>query len=168
MEREIFAKLWDWSCFLDLVKESCKSDLKWCGVQILSVLLKLGYKATENLYIGAEEAFSCLLRLVMFTYFWPNVVLKYSACLITNLQLSIFSWEEFCQDTSLEKAGYYAKPIADYVSSSPDRTMDLNNENCLKSSGFNYLPVKLHESQLHLKRPRLTTRYKLFYLNLKC
>jgi len=84
MEREIFSKLWDWSCFLDLVRESCKSDLKWCGVQVLSVLLKLGYKATENLNVGAEEAFSCLLRLVMFPYFWPNVVLKYSACLITN------------------------------------------------------------------------------------
>ncbi|KAK8465039.1 hypothetical protein PHAVU_010G134100 [Phaseolus vulgaris] len=132
MEREIFAKLWDWSCFLHLVKESCKSDLKWCVVQILSVLLKLGYKATENLNIGAEEAFSCLL-----------------------------CWEEFCQDTSLEKAGCYVKPIADYVSSSPDRTMDLNNENCLKSSGFNYMPdssPKLHELQLHLKRQRLTTR----------
>ncbi|XP_052724837.1 midasin isoform X1 [Vigna angularis] len=132
MESEIFSKLWDWSCFLDLVKESCKSDLKWCGVQVLSVLLKLGYKATENLNVGAEEAFSCLLR-----------------------------WEEFCQDTSLEKVGCYVKPIADYVSSSPDRTMVLNNENCLKSSGFNYLSVsspKLRELPQHLKRQRLTTR----------
>ncbi|CAJ1950871.1 unnamed protein product [Sphenostylis stenocarpa] len=131
MEPEIFTKLWDWSCFIDLVKDPCKSDLTWCGVQILSVLLKLGYKATENLNLGAEEAFSCVLR-----------------------------WEEFCQDTSLEKAGWYVEPT-DYVSSSPDRTMDLDNENCLKSSGFIHLPVsspKFHELQPHLKRQRLSTR----------
>ncbi|CAJ1947762.1 unnamed protein product [Sphenostylis stenocarpa] len=89
MEPEIFTKLWDWSCFIDLVKDPCKSDLTWCGVQILSVLLKLGYKATENLNIGVEEAFSCVLR-----------------------------WEEFCQDTSLKKAGWYVEPT-DYVQKWP-------------------------------------------------
>ncbi|TKY64312.1 Midasin protein [Spatholobus suberectus] len=132
MEPEIFSKLWDWSCFLDLVKDPHKPELTWCGVQILRVLLKLGYKATENLNIGAEEAFSCLLR-----------------------------WEEFCQDTSLEKAGWYVEPVADYVSGSPDRSMDFNNENCLKSFGFNYQPVsspKLHELQTPFKSQRLTTR----------
>ncbi|XP_029127909.1 midasin [Cajanus cajan] len=132
MEPEIFSKRWDWSCFLELVKDPCKPDLTWCMVQILRVLLKLGYKAVENLNIGAEEAFSCLLR-----------------------------WEEFCQDTSLEKAGWCVEPIPDYVSDSPDRSMDFNNENCLKSFGFNYLPVnspKLHELQPPFKRQRLTTR----------
>ncbi|KAG4379533.1 hypothetical protein GLYMA_16G004800v4 [Glycine max] len=134
MEPEIFSKLWDWSCFLDLVKDPHKPDLTWCVVQTLRVLLKLGYKATENLNIGAEEAFSCLLR-----------------------------WEEFCQDTSLEKAGWYVdpNPVADYVSGSPDRRMDFKNENCLKSFGLNNQPVsspKLHELQPHFKSQRLTTR----------
>ncbi|RDX86825.1 Midasin, partial [Mucuna pruriens] len=132
LEPEIFSKLWDWSCFLDLVvKGPCKPDLIWCGVQILKVVLT-GYRATENLNIGAEEAFSCLLR-----------------------------WEEFCQDTSLEKAGWFVEPIADYVPGSPDRIMDFNNDNCLKSFGFNYQPVnspKTNELQPLLRRQRLSTR----------
>jgi len=76
MEPEIFSKLWDWSCFLDLVKDTHKPDLTWCGVQTLRVLLKLGYKATENLNIGDEEAFSCLLWSVLFTCFQLYIVLK--------------------------------------------------------------------------------------------
>lgn len=170
MEPEIFSKFWDWSCFLDLIKDPCKPDLTWCGVQILRVLLKLGYKATENLNIGAEEAFSCLLRSVLFTFFLPHVVLKMKFLFNNNLQLAIFSWEEFCQDTSLEKAGWYVEPIPDYVSGSPDRSVDFNNENCLKSFGFNYLPVSSpnhHALQPPFKRQRLSTRYSLFYWDLK-
>ncbi|KAL3008468.1 hypothetical protein AAZX31_07G033800 [Glycine max] len=132
MEPEIFSKLWDWSCFLDLVKDTHKPDLTWCGVQTLRVLLKLGYKATENLNIGDEEAFSCLL-----------------------------CWEEFCQDTSLEKAGWYVKPIADIMSDSLDKRMDFKNGNCLKSFGLNNQLVsspKLLELQPRFKSQLLTTR----------
>ncbi|XP_027334240.1 midasin [Abrus precatorius] len=132
MKPEIFSKLWNWSCFLDLIKEPCTPDLKWCGVQILRVVLKLGYRATENLNIGAEEAFSSLLR-----------------------------WEEFCQDTSLEKAGWYVEPVADYVSGSSDGSMDFNNENCLKSFGFNSRHVSsptLHDFQQPFRSQRLMTR----------
>jgi hypothetical protein len=32
-----------------------------------------------------------------------------------NLQLALFSWEEFCGETSLEKAGWFVEPTADYV-----------------------------------------------------
>ncbi|KAJ1401026.1 Sigma-54 interaction domain, ATP-binding site 1 [Sesbania bispinosa] len=62
VEPEIFSKLWDWSCFLDLIKEPRKPDVIWCGVQILKVVLKLGCRATGSLNIGIEETFVCLLR----------------------------------------------------------------------------------------------------------
>ncbi|KAJ1420358.1 P-loop containing nucleoside triphosphate hydrolase [Sesbania bispinosa] len=131
VEPEIFSKLWDWSCFLDLIKEPRKPDLIWCGVQILKVVLKLGCRATGSLNIGIEETFVCLLR-----------------------------WEEFCQDTSLEKAGWFVEPMADCVSGSPDRSMEFNQEGCLKSFSFNYQlvsPSKPHEFQPPRKRQRLTT-----------
>lgn len=67
MEPEIFSKLWDWSCFLDLVKEPQKPDLLWSGVQILGVVLKLGFRATESLNIVADKAFECQLRSVLLT-----------------------------------------------------------------------------------------------------
>ncbi|KAK7258525.1 hypothetical protein RIF29_24105 [Crotalaria pallida] len=137
IEPEIFSKLWDWSCFLDLVKEPHrKPDLLWCGVQILRVVLKLGYGATESLMniIGAEEAFECLWR-----------------------------WEEFCRDTSLEKTSWFVEPIAeaDHVAGSPHRSMDFSQENCLKSFGFNYQSVsssELHDLQPPVRSQRLTTR----------
>lgn len=73
---EVFATLWDWSCFLDLVPQSADldpggdaelyknvSDMKWCGIQILSVVLKTSDRATCNTGLVPEEAFACLLRL---------------------------------------------------------------------------------------------------------
>lgn len=78
---DFFSKLQKWSCFLDLVEQCAKLDLqdstsevvkvikdiRWCGLQIISVILKLSCKATENLGITDEDAFSCFLRLVLFT-----------------------------------------------------------------------------------------------------
>lgn len=170
VEPEIFSKLWDWSCFLDLIEEPCKPDLTWCMVQILSVVLKLSCRATESLNVEAEEAFSCLLRSVLFTSFWLYVILKMQCMFNDNLQLAVFSWEEFCCDTSLEKAGWFVEPIADYVSGSPDRSIDFNQENCLMSFRFNSHPVsspKLHELQPPLRSQRLTTGYIIFYSKLK-
>lgn len=82
-----------------------------------------------------------------------------------NLQLAIFSWEEFCQDTLLEKAGWYIEPIAGNVSASPDRSMDFVQDSCLKSCSSSYQSVsspKLHELQPPFRNQRLTTRYSLF------
>lgn len=73
MEPETFTQLWDWSCFLDFMKQLPNIDLdhakflllpdiRWCGIQILSILLKLGYEATTNLLSGSEETLACLLR----------------------------------------------------------------------------------------------------------
>lgn len=76
-----FSEVWDLSCFLELVShyanlDLCSStsdivvvinDIIWCGLQITSLILKLGDKTTSNLGIGDEDAFSCLLRLVLFT-----------------------------------------------------------------------------------------------------
>ncbi|KAJ0075983.1 hypothetical protein Patl1_33593 [Pistacia atlantica] len=91
IEPEIFRKLWDWSCFLDLVKKFGNpnlssdaelkkdiADIRWCGVQILSLTFRMSDRAISNFGVEAEEALSCLLR-----------------------------WEEFCCDTSLERAGSY-------------------------------------------------------------
>ncbi|CAN0878069.1 MDN1 [Linum grandiflorum] len=83
MEPEYFSKRWNWSCILGLVEEPevlgmglptehageisdidlAKkreeiSDIRWCGMQILSILFKRNGKITEN----AEEDAACLLR----------------------------------------------------------------------------------------------------------
>lgn len=48
----------------------------WCGIQILSVVLRCTDRMAGCFGFGGEEAFSCLLR-----------------------------WEEFFQDIEIEKAG---------------------------------------------------------------
>ncbi|KAL1318551.1 hypothetical protein AAHE18_15G213600 [Arachis hypogaea] len=129
VEPDFFSKCWDWSYFLSLKKETKSPDLTWCAVQILGVLLKLGYKATESLSVGAEEAFACLLR-----------------------------WEEFCHDTSLEKASWYIEPVPDSVSVSPNKSTDFNGESCSQSFGFNSLSVsspKRHELPPPFKSQRV-------------
>lgn len=92
VDPKIFAELWDWSCFLDLVQQ-CHTDVyssndswflgsiidvRWCGIQILSVILRISDRATRNFGIKADTAFACFLR-----------------------------WVAFCQDISVEKAGCY-------------------------------------------------------------
>ncbi|KAG6496185.1 hypothetical protein ZIOFF_044033 [Zingiber officinale] len=95
MEPQIFSGLWDWTCFLDLMQQTSNVgaslaprrlinilDIRWCGIQILSTSLKISDRATEDFGLGSDEAFACLLR-----------------------------FEEFCQDTSLEKAGFYLQLV---------------------------------------------------------
>ncbi|XP_064960659.1 midasin-like isoform X3 [Musa acuminata AAA Group] len=95
MEPTVFSELWDWTCFLDLMQQTsyllsvCASlqlhnalDIRWCGIQILSIALKISDRAIENFGLGSDEAFACLLR-----------------------------FEEFCEDTSLEKAGCYFQTV---------------------------------------------------------
>jgi midasin len=83
-----------------------------------------------------------------------------------NIQLALFSWEEFCGDTSLEKAGWFVEPTADYVSDSSNQNTDFNQEICLNFLRFNYHPVgspKGNELQPPFRSKRLTTRYSLLY-----
>ncbi|XP_071901315.1 midasin-like isoform X1 [Coffea arabica] len=86
----VFTTFWDWSSFLDIVQlladiehedEELKrnlQDLRWCSVQILSMVLKIRDRASSNFGLRSGEAFLCLLR-----------------------------WQEFCQDIALERAGWY-------------------------------------------------------------
>jgi midasin len=53
-------------------------DAVWCGIQILSVVLRCSDRLAGCFGFEEEEALSCLLR-----------------------------WEEFCQDIEIEKAGLY-------------------------------------------------------------
>ena len=91
MDSEIFSKLrnWNWSCFLDLVKQTSNPDLsssaaditviadiKWCGIQILWVILKISHIPTPHFSTGATEAFSCFLRLVMSNSLSKLLILK--------------------------------------------------------------------------------------------
>ncbi|KAG2281052.1 hypothetical protein Bca52824_052272, partial [Brassica carinata] len=87
---EVFSKLWDWSCYLESMKKlsDCPSQRRdfvekhreavWCGIQILSVVLRCTDRMAGCYGFEGEEAFSYLLR-----------------------------WEEFCQDIEIEKAGSY-------------------------------------------------------------
>lgn len=64
-----FAKLWDWSCFSKLVKQSTEStesqDILWCSVKIVSFIHKSGDRAIESSSITKEDALSCYSRLVL-------------------------------------------------------------------------------------------------------
>ncbi|KAG5541983.1 hypothetical protein RHGRI_021724 [Rhododendron griersonianum] len=115
---EVFAALWDWYCFSDLVAQSADlepgddaklyenvSDMKWCGIQILSVVLKISDRATDNIGLGPKDAFACLLR-----------------------------WQEFCQDVSLEKAGWYIEPLSHEGSPSFDGNLGVSQKNRLWTS----------------------------------
>ncbi|KAB1206141.1 hypothetical protein CJ030_MR7G014286 [Morella rubra] len=144
LNSEIFSKLWDWSCFLDLVKQSSTcdpsrgfgnedsviADIRWCGIQILSVVLKMSCRPTVDFSMEAEAAFTCLLR-----------------------------WEEFCLDTSLEKAGWYIQSPEQNRLSSPSSSIDFTQENCLQSSGLCSSAISssgFHEIELPTQSKRLT------------
>ncbi|XP_030949411.1 uncharacterized protein LOC115973296 [Quercus lobata] len=148
MDSEIFSKLrnWNWSCFLDLVKQTSNPDLsssaaditviadiKCCGIQILSVILKTSHIPTPHFSIRATEAFSCFLR-----------------------------WKEFCQDTSLEKAGLYINSSEQNEFSSPSRSIDFNQENCLYSSGLCSLAIS--SSQVDEIEPPTPPQLKMILL----
>ncbi|KAJ8774196.1 hypothetical protein K2173_009627 [Erythroxylum novogranatense] len=117
LEPEYFSQCWDWSCFLELVKNSVNldlvpaaehtkeiADIRWCGIQVLSVVLKIGDRAIANFHFNAEDAASCLMR-----------------------------WEEFCQDVATEKVGLYTES-SDKVESI---ATNFNQQNCLESFGVN-------------------------------
>ncbi|KAL8480046.1 hypothetical protein ACS0TY_026830 [Phlomoides rotata] len=87
LEPEIFTTLWDWSPFLDLVQQptdltlvndDAMLDLRWCSIGIISMTLRLSFKASANLNIDSDKAYKSFLR-----------------------------WEEFCMDVSMEKGGWH-------------------------------------------------------------
>ncbi|PON47074.1 Midasin [Parasponia andersonii] len=162
MNPDSFSKLWDWSCFLDFVRlpgniELCScaeslavpwdlcscaenvdvvcdlcsctesaeivTDIKWCVVKILSFVLNLSYRAAEELGIRKEDAFSCFVR-----------------------------WERFCQDVSLEKAGWYISGLSrpnKLGSTSGNSYFD--QKSCLLSSGLDSQLIS--SSQVHPDDP---------------
>lgn len=106
-----------------------------------------------------------------------SVYISSAACCNQNLVLvklqslySVFSWEAFCQDTSIEKAGLYSRPAVQNMPGSPDRSLDLNEENCLKSFALDNIQAvsspKLHGLEPPLRSQRLATWYNLFYFEL--
>ncbi|XP_031091675.1 midasin [Ipomoea triloba] len=75
-----FTTLWNWSCFLNLSvcnNEELKSSISDIG-WYRKQILSVVLNLSSNTSLSSEEEFSCLLR-----------------------------WQEFCQDVSLEKAGWY-------------------------------------------------------------
>lgn len=96
LDPKVFSELWDWSAFYDLVQHvNCPQietadpvfndllDIRWCVIQVLSVVMRTSDRIIANLGMGAEEAFMCLLRLVMPTLLWSSYLYKIS--LITLL-----------------------------------------------------------------------------------
>ncbi|XP_078434368.1 midasin-like protein isoform X2 [Wolffia australiana] len=91
LKPDIISKIWSWCCFWDLLKTlsnfkegtivssmSKMADLRWCAIVVLSITLKMSNKSMANVGLQADEAFLCMLR-----------------------------WDEFCQDTAVEKASFY-------------------------------------------------------------
>lgn len=77
-----------------------------------------------------------------------------------DLAFAIFSWEEFCQDTSLEKAGWYINSSEQHKLSFPSTSIDFNQETCLKSSGLLALEIsssQFRETELSTRSKRLAT-----------
>lgn len=141
MEPEVFCELWDWSCFLDLVRKTLDmgshlefakdiSDVRWCAVQVLSIILRMNDRATASLGVGAEEALSCLLR-----------------------------WEEFCEDVAVEKAGMYIGSSDCTTMGSAVGQTEFSRVNCLQSFSTNSLVLsQLDGIEPSMKRRRLVKR----------
>lgn len=134
MEPEEFSKLWNWAIVLDLVENpinprlhnlfadntiNCNGssnntlDIKWCAEQILSVIFRMSDMATTRFVAKAEEALLCSFR-----------------------------WEEFCQDTSLEKASWYFQTTEMHSTNQDDETIIQNGDEFDQSNvmaSFRYL-----------------------------
>ncbi|XP_040370504.1 midasin isoform X3 [Rosa chinensis] len=137
-----FSEVWDLACFLELVSHYANldlrcstpdiveviTDIRWCGLQIVLLILKLSDKAISNLGIGDEDAFSCLLR-----------------------------WKEFCRDVSLEDAGLYVDLFNGEESESQNESIDYHQRSCLQPSSLNTMPIpssQCYGIQPQIKRQR--------------
>ncbi|KAL4583665.1 hypothetical protein LXL04_008247 [Taraxacum kok-saghyz] len=118
-EPEVFARLWDWSCYMDLIHEitgingadtELFMDIRWCTVQTLTMVLGMSDKfirksKTSDMVptefgFDDEKAYGCLLR-----------------------------WKEFLQDVSLEKAGWYLEPLRENTSVSSEEGTSFGQPN---------------------------------------
>ncbi|XP_050383797.1 midasin isoform X3 [Argentina anserina] len=141
-EHNKFSKFWDLdlSCFLDLVSHCASldlqstsdiveviTDIRWCGLQIVSLMLKLSDETFSKLGIRDEDAFSCLLR-----------------------------WKEFCWDVSLENANSYADSFNRDELDSQNGSSGYCQRSCMLSSSFNTLPVssQCYGTEPQIKRQR--------------
>ncbi|XP_043707635.1 midasin [Telopea speciosissima] len=120
LKPNVFSELWNWSCFMNLVQHSPNVgsgnnpellkvilDIKWCGIQILSNILRMSDRATSCCGLDAENSFSCLLR-----------------------------WDEFCEDVSVEKASWYLERTEQQSGDFVDGSIDFDQEYCLQSFGL--------------------------------
>jgi len=91
MNSKVFAELWDWSSFLDLVDQMADLfpsdctlslnnilDIRWCTIQILSVVLRISDRSTRSFGMREDEAFACFLRLVQSFGFGCKILLSCS------------------------------------------------------------------------------------------
>ncbi|MCO5587040.1 hypothetical protein L7F22_040985 [Adiantum nelumboides] len=112
LEPSSFESFWDWSPFLDLLLYvGCEeNDVRWCAVQILSLVVRLSDETTRAIslkisHLTEETAFSCLLR-----------------------------WEEFCHDIAVEKGGWFVEPYTETEVSSVDAMLLQDEEGCIQWS----------------------------------
>ncbi|GAB2222234.1 hypothetical protein Drorol1_Dr00013440 [Drosera rotundifolia] len=113
MDVEFLAGHWNWSCFLDLLQQletpsvggievTDITDVRWCVVQLLLILLKLPRIAANFVLRRAKESLECKLR-----------------------------WQKFCCDTTIEKAGWYLPLEKNLIAdgfSQQDASMTISSE----------------------------------------
>ncbi|PKI73659.1 hypothetical protein CRG98_005900 [Punica granatum] len=140
---EMFSKLWDWSCFLDLANQlrdflssteqrNGTADIRWCTAQILAIIFNLG-NTSAALDIVPDEAFECLLR-----------------------------WEEFSRDISLEKATLYIESCEQINS---DTNTDFNRDNLLGSLAVNSMAFSLSTDREESRSQKLAQRDEKAFSN---
>jgi midasin len=114
LEPKVFRELWDWSPVFDLLKyrplekDEASLDVRWCAVQIVSLVLQMSDLATRAMSssvsnLSGAEAFACHLR-----------------------------WDSVSQNVAVEKAGMYLEPTC-VVKSSNLEVMELEGGNSFSS-----------------------------------
>lgn len=83
---------------------------------------------------------------------------------LSSFAFSLCSWQEFCQDVSVEKAGYYLEASEQKQLDCKSGETDFNYENCLQSFGENFLSsssLQVRESVPSIKRRRMEKWYDI-------
>ncbi|XP_073036075.1 midasin-like isoform X3 [Primulina eburnea] len=128
MKTDIFMSFWDWSCYLDLLQKypdsvsldnvsdmrfndelrDIVSDIRWCSIEILSLVLGLSFEASANLGRDSKQSIHSLLR-----------------------------WQEFCMEVSLEKGSWYLESPIQETSALVGQMVDLEEGYYLRSCRLN-------------------------------
>ncbi|XP_022891331.1 midasin-like [Olea europaea var. sylvestris] len=96
------------------------SDIRWCGIQMLLVVLKLSFKASTKFNLDSGEAFQSWMR-----------------------------WQEFCMDVSLEKAGWYLESSVEEKMALFGKCTDINDRHYLEPCSLSSISASsrmLHET----------------------